>query len=104
MKIRVEKRLEIPKYAGILVPVISVFAALLIMGVILLIFFIGRHGTLAAAFGKTVEAYQEMLSWPFTNRYGLASTFMRMVPLAFVALGLSFAYKMKIWKDRKSVV
>ncbi|HQN28885.1 MAG TPA: ABC transporter permease, partial [Mesotoga sp.] len=97
MKIRIEKRLEIPRYAGIIVPVISVAVALLIMGIILLVFFVGRLGNLSSAFRETVEAYKEMLTWPFANRYGLFSTFMRMVPLAFVALGLSFAYRMKIW-------
>jgi simple sugar transport system permease protein len=79
------------------VPVISVAVALLIMGIILLVFFVGRLGNLSSAFRETVEAYKEMLTWPFANRYGLFSTFMRMVPLAFVALGLSFAYRMKIW-------
>ena len=97
MKIRIEKRLEIPRYAGIIVPVISVAVALLIKGIILLVFFVGRLGNLSSAFRETVEAYKEMLTWPFANRYGLFSTFMRMVPLAFVALGLSFAYRMKIW-------
>ncbi len=97
MKIRIEKRLEIPRYAGIIVPVISVAVALLIMGIILLVFFVGRLGNLSSAFRETVEAYKEMLTWPFANRYGLFSTFMRMVPLAFVALGLSLAYRMKIW-------
>ncbi len=97
MKIRIEKRLEIPRYAGIVVPIISVAFALLIMGVILLVFFMGRLGNLSSAFRETFEAYKEMLTWPFANRYGLFSTFMRMVPLAFVALGLSFAYRMKIW-------
>ncbi|RAM60819.1 ABC transporter permease, partial [Mesotoga sp. SC_3PWM13N19] len=97
MKLRIEKRLAVPRYSSILVPILSVAAALLLMGIILLIFFYGRLGTLSLAFKETFEAYKEMLTWPFANRYGIFSTLMRMVPLAFVGLGLSFAYRMKIW-------
>lgn len=97
MKIAVRKRLESPKYSSFIVPAVSVIVALLIMGLVLLIFFFGRFGEWAAAFNETVQAYKEMLSWPFMNSYGLFSTFMRMVPLAFIALGLSFAYRMRIW-------
>ncbi|HPF16500.1 MAG TPA: ABC transporter permease [Thermotogota bacterium] len=97
MTIKIEKRLSTPKYLSIVVPIISVFVALLIMFIILTIFFMGRLGSFAAAFSETCLAYQELISWPFFNQYGLYSTISKMVPLAFVALGLSFAYKMKIW-------
>lgn len=97
MRIKLEKRLKKIKYSNIIVPVVSVTVALLIMFIILLIFFAGRLGSLSAAFSETTSAYNEMLTWPFFNRYGLISTLMKMVPLAFVALGLSFAYRMKIW-------
>ena len=97
MRIKLEKRLKKIKYSNIIVPVVSVAVALLIMFIILLIFFAGRLGSLSAAFSETTSAYNEMLTWPFFNRYGLISTLMKMVPLAFVALGLSFAYRMKIW-------
>jgi Na+-transporting methylmalonyl-CoA/oxaloacetate decarboxylase beta subunit len=52
MRIRIEKRLEIPRYAGIVVPIISVAFALLIMGVILLVFFMGRLGNFHRPSGK----------------------------------------------------
>ncbi len=97
MRIKIEKRLTVPKYSSILVPVLSVALALFLMGIILLVFFYGRLGNLSLAFRETFEAYKEMLTWPFANKYGIFSTLMRMVPLAFVGLGLSFAYRMKIW-------
>lgn len=97
MRIKIEKRLNKIKYTNIIVPVVSVVVALFIMFIILFIFFAGRLGDLSSAFNETVSAYNEMLTWPFLNRYGLISTLTKMIPLAFVALGLSFAYKMKIW-------
>jgi len=97
MTIKIEKRLNTPKYLTFFVPVISIIVALLIMFIILTIFFMGRLGHFQAAFNETIAAYKELISWPFFNQYGLFSTISKMVPLAFVALGLSFAYKMKIW-------
>src|SRR6056297_1191656 len=97
MKIKIEKRLNTPKYLALVVPIISIIVALLIMFIILTIFFMGRLGHFQAAFNETIAAYKELISWPFFNQYGLYSTISKMVPLAFVALGLSFAYKMKIW-------
>jgi len=97
MKIKIEKRLNTPRYLSLVVPILSIFAALLIMFIILTIFFMGRMGSFQGAFSETVSAYKELIAWPFFNQYGLYSTISKMVPLAFVALGLSFAYKMKIW-------
>ena len=97
MRVKIEKRLVIPKYSSILVPILSVVAALVLMGIILMVFFYGRLGSFSLAFRETFDAYKEMLTWPFANKYGIFSTLMRMVPLAFVGLGLSFAYRMKIW-------
>lgn len=82
---------------NLLVPVISIAFSLLVMGVILVVFFQGRGLTWGEAFRETLSAYKEMFSWPFGNVYGLYQTLVKMIPLAFVGLGLSFAYRMKIW-------
>ncbi|HCO70416.1 MAG TPA: ABC transporter permease, partial [Mesotoga infera] len=74
MRIKIEKRLTVPKYSSILVPVLSVALALFLMGIILLVFFYGRLGSLSLAFRETFEAYKEMLTWPFANKYGIFST------------------------------
>ncbi|ACR79186.1 MULTISPECIES: ABC transporter permease [Kosmotoga] len=97
MRLRIEKRANIPAYMNLLVPVVSIAFSLLVMGIILVIFFQGRGQTWGEAFRETLSAYKEMFSWPFGNIYGLYQTLVKMIPLAFVGLGLSFAYRMKIW-------
>jgi len=97
LKLRIEKRKDLPFYMNILVPVVSIIFSLLVMGIILLIFFQRSGMSWGQAFSETLSAYGEMFSWPFGNVYGIYQTLLKMVPLAFVGLGLSFAYRMKIW-------
>jgi len=97
LRIRIERRLKPPAAGGVIVPVISILFALLIMGIFLTFFFMGPGVGLSQAFARTVEAYKEMLSWPFGSLYGFYETLNKMIPLAFVALGLCIAYKMRIW-------
>ncbi len=48
-------------------------------------------------FMAVVEAYSEMFTWPFTLGKGLGDTFMKMVPLLFIGLGLIVVFQMRIW-------
>lgn len=97
MRFRIERKAKLPKYMSILVPILSTLVAFIIMGLILVAFFNSDKAGIGKAFSTTFQAYKEMFSWPFGNIYGFYDTIMKMIPLAFVALGLSFAYRMKIW-------
>lgn len=63
MRLRIEKRANIPAYMNLLVPVVSIAFSLLVMGIILVIFFQGRGQTWGEAFRETLSAYKEMFSW-----------------------------------------
>ena len=88
-RLKIEKRLETPRYFSILIPVFSVALSLFLMGI-----------TIWAVTGKlsnTLEAYREMFSWPFTPGYGLSDTIQKMVPLMLTGLGLIVVFRMRIW-------
>ena len=100
MRLRIDRKQKLPGYMNIVVPVVSTTVAFLIMGLILVVFFSGEESGFGEAFSTTIEAYTEMFSWPFGNIYGFYDTIMKMIPLAFVGLDLSFVYRMKIWNIR----
>ncbi len=78
-------------------PVLSILFALFVMGIFLTVFFMEPGRGIRFALSRTFEAYGEMLSWPFGNLYGFYETLNKMIPLAFVGLGLCIAYRMRIW-------
>ena len=89
MKIKIEKRLDLPKYSAILIPVISVALSLLIMGIVIWI----KTGD----FYSVLDAYKEIFTWPFVPDFGLADTLEKMTPLLLAGLGLIIVFQMKIW-------
>ncbi len=84
--IHIEKRQVLPKGHSILVSVLSIVFALLLMGLILLIFG-----------ADPAKAYQELFTWPFLPAMGLEDTIVKMIPLLIISLGLAITFKMKIW-------
>jgi len=98
LRIRIEKRPTLSKFQSISVTIISLLISILIMGIILTIYFmLDKQLNLGEGFSLTIESYSEMFYWPFFDQYGFESTILKMIPLSFVALGLIFAYRLKIW-------
>jgi len=88
-RVKVEKRLEIPRYFSVLISLFSITISLILMGI-----------TIWASTGKfsnTLEAYKEMFSWPFIPECGLSDTIQKMIPLMLTGLGLTIVFRMRIW-------
>ncbi len=87
MKLKIEKRREDPSKLSIfLMSIFSILISLIILGFIIL------------SLGKNpLEAYIELVSWPFGSVAGLTQTLISMMPLLFTSLGVLVAFKMKIW-------
>ncbi len=87
MKLKIEKRREDPSRLSIfLMSVFSILISLIVLGFIIL------------SLGKNpLEAYIELVSWPFGSIAGLTQTLISMMPLLFTSLGVLMAFKMKIW-------
>lgn len=87
MKIRFEKRgKSAPRTTVFLVSVLSVVAALVILGFIIL-----------SLGDNPFDAYYELVSWSFGTVSGLVQTLVAMMPLLFTSLGVLIAFKMKLW-------
>lgn len=84
--VRLEKKLVPSPLATILIPVISVFLALVTGGVFLLI--TGRN---------PMEVYPGMLVGAFGSIYGLSETVVKAIPLILAGLGVSLAFRMQLW-------
>ncbi|MDK2951122.1 MAG: ral nucleoside transport system permease protein [Kosmotogales bacterium] len=98
MKIKIEKRPTLSNIQSVFVTIISLLVSILIMGIILTVYFaFDKNLDFGGALKLTAESYVEMFYWPFFDQYGIQSTFLKMIPLSFVALGLIFAYRLKIW-------
>lgn len=92
MRLKIEKRREDPSKVSIfLMSIFSILISLIILGFIIL------------SLGKNpLEAYIELVSWPFGSIAGITQTLISMMPLLFTALGVLVAFKMKIWNEFKS--
>ena len=86
MSIVFEKRLVRARWAPILVPVISIFLAL-VFGALLLM-----------AFGiNPFEAYRVMLQGSLGGGYAISETLVKAIPLMLTGLGVSIAFRMLFW-------
>ena len=88
-KIKVEKRLEIPRYFPVLIPLFSITISLILMGITI--------WATTGKFSNALEAYKEMFSWPFIPECGLSDTIQKMIPLMLTGLGLTIVFRMRIW-------
>jgi len=84
--LRVERRLTRPRWVQVAVPIFSIILALL-------------AGALIIAFNHVSPwaAYKAMYEGAFGNGYGIAGTFVKMIPLLLAGLGVSIAFRMKLW-------
>jgi general nucleoside transport system permease protein len=84
--VKMEERLSTPRWLPILLPFISVIIALIIGGILL------------EAFGaNALKAYQAMFKAAFGTTWGLAETIVVAIPLMMAGLGVSIAFKSRIW-------
>lgn len=86
MKILFEKRLTKSRSAGVLVPILSFFLALIMGGLILLSFGI-----------NPLEAYSVMVKGSFGSTYAFSETLVIATPLILTGLGVAIAFRMLFW-------
>lgn len=84
--VRIERTLTPSRTATILVPILSVAIALTACGILLL-----------ASGENPIEVYRAMLRGALGDRYGVAETFVKMIPLLLTGLGVSIAFRMQLW-------
>ncbi len=85
-KIRIEERLEIPRWANIMSPIVAVILALLVGMIIFAL-----NGV------SPISAYVFMFKGAFGSGYAISETFVKMIPLLLSGLGVSMAFRMRLW-------
>lgn len=86
MKIRIEPRLEVPRWLTALGLIAAVLIALL-FGAILL----------ASAGVSPIRAYSKMFQAAFLEPYSLSDTTVKATPIILAGLGVAVAFRMKQW-------
>ncbi len=86
MRLKVERRLEVPGWMSLLAIIVAVIAALFIGGILL------AYGGL-----NPVVAYKQMFKIAFTDKYSLSDTLVKATPLLLASLGVTVAFRMKLW-------
>jgi ABC-type uncharacterized transport system permease subunit len=84
--LRLEKRLETPKSAAFLVPLVSLILALFTGALFFL--FSGNN---------PAEVYSSMFYGAFGSAYGLSETVVKAIPLSLCGLGVALAFRMQLW-------
>jgi general nucleoside transport system permease protein len=86
MRIKIEPRLDLPRWMSLVSIAIALVIALL-LGAILL-----AYGGL-----DPLEAYGQMLKAGFGGSYALSDTLVKATPLILAGLGVSVAFRMRLW-------
>ena len=86
MKIKIEKRLEVPLILKIVLPLLAVLIAFLISGILI-----------AITGANPVEAYKTMWQGAFGSTYSLSETIVSSIPLMLAGLGIGIAAHAKLW-------
>jgi len=86
MGVRLERRLEPPRALKYLVPIISIFLALVV-----------GAGVLLIAGVSPFAAYSEMFTEAFGTVYGFNEVLVKATPLCLAGLGVMIAFKMLFW-------
>lgn len=84
--IRVERRIDTPRWLTFAVPAVSVLLAAIITGFVLL-----------ATGHNPLSTYHQMYKAAFSNRGGLSSTFVYATPMLFAGLSAAVAFRMRTW-------
>lgn len=85
-QIRLERRIEQPRWLNLLSPVILIVAALVVGGMLL---------RLAGA--DPLFVYGQMASIAYGSIFGWSDTTIKAVPLILAGLGVALAFRMKLW-------
>ena len=85
-RLRLELRDQANLLTHLLVSLLLLIVALLLSGVVM-----------AVAGGNPLDVYRSMFGAAFGSRWGLNDTLVKMVPLALAGLGVSLAFRMKMW-------
>ena len=86
MKINIEKRLDVPFYLTVLMPLIAVLIAFGISGILIMI-----------TGADPVAAYKTMWSGAFGSTYAFSETVVASIPLVLAGLGVGIAAHAKLW-------
>lgn len=86
MGFRLEKRLEPSRALNYLVPVVSIFMALIVSGFVLWLVNVNPF-----------EAYGQMVKEAFGSAYGFNEVLVKATPLILCGLGVMLAFKMLFW-------
>lgn len=82
----IEKRLAPSSMTYILIPVLSVFLALIVGAIFL-----------ALSGHNFLNIYSAMFRGAFGSSYGLTETIVRTIPLTLTSLGVALAFRMQLW-------
>ncbi|MBO8181472.1 MAG: ABC transporter permease [Archaeoglobus sp.] len=86
MQIKIERRLETPKIIYVIIPIASIVASLLFVGILLL------------AIGvNPFEAYGVMLTRAFGTKFGLTELFVKAAPIILTGLAVSIPLRAGLW-------
>jgi ABC-type uncharacterized transport system permease subunit len=85
-RLRVERALNPSRTAMVLVPILSLVLALIACGILLL-----------AAGENPFEVYRAMVRGSLGDRFGVAETLVKAIPLLLAGLGVSIAFRMQLW-------
>ncbi|MEA2526748.1 MAG: ral nucleoside transport system permease protein [Thermomicrobiales bacterium] len=85
-RLRFERVLTPSRAATILVPFLSILLALITCGVLLLL-----------SGENPFEVYRAMLRGSLGDRFGVAETLVKAIPLLLTGLGVSIAFRMQLW-------
>lgn len=86
MQIRLEKRLNPASKFKIIIPIVSVLAALIFCALFLLL-----------AGKNPINVYSGMFLDALTTQYGLSEIVVKMIPLSICAFGVAVAFRMQLW-------
>jgi general nucleoside transport system permease protein len=83
---RIEKNPTPSRATAILTPIVSILLGLLTGGLLIL-----------ATGENPIEVYRAMLGGALGDRYGLAETIVKQIPLLLTGLGVAVAFRMQLW-------
>ncbi len=85
-RIRLEKRLDTPRWVNVAAPVLSVVAALLVIALLFLL--VGVN---------PLVAYGRIFTGAFGSLYGLSETVTKAIPLMLAGVGLAVAFRARVY-------
>jgi simple sugar transport system permease protein len=85
-RLRCERVLTPSRTAAAVVPVLSILLALIAAGLVLLL-----------SGENPIEVYRAIVRGSLGDRFAIAETFVKMIPLLLAGLGVSIAFRMQLW-------